>query len=286
MTNMKPLVLVAGATGMLGKQIAEALLDRGETRVRAMVRSAARAEELAPLVARGLELVEGDVQKAVVSALNNQEELIVDGQTNLLRAAERAGVRRFVPSDFSVDYRPLAMGDNFNLDMRKKFLPVLEASTVEYTLVMNGAFLDILFAPFLEMFDRENKVFRYWGDGQQKTDWTHTSDAAKYVAATVLDPRTANRALMVVGEEATYPELAAAYTAVTGEALRLEVSGTVEELRAEIARRKATAANPWGYLGLQYAWAMASGAGKLSPMNELYPEIRPMGVRAFLRSAV
>ncbi|HYO80566.1 MAG TPA: hypothetical protein VES20_04125 [Bryobacteraceae bacterium] len=36
----------------------------------------------------------------------------------MARAAERNGVRRFIPSDFSIDYRKLDFGDNDNLDMR------------------------------------------------------------------------------------------------------------------------------------------------------------------------
>lgn len=37
--TIKPIILVVGSTGMLGFKIVCALLDKGETQVRAMVRS-------------------------------------------------------------------------------------------------------------------------------------------------------------------------------------------------------------------------------------------------------
>ncbi len=268
---------------MLGQKIAEALLDRSDLSVRALVRnSAARRTDLAPLLARGVELVEGDLLtpasldaavagvSAVISAVGNQDELIYTGQLNLLHAAERHGVSRFIPSDFSVDYRQLALGDNFNLDMRKRFLPHLEASSVPYTLILNGAFLEIYNAPFLGLVNDSARQVNIWGDGEQPLDFTHTTDVARYTAATVLDPRTANQALRIAGEVLSSNQLAARLGYTT------HYKGTTEDLAARIRTKQTSATNPWAYLGDQYLWAMVSGKGKLAALdNSLYPEIVP-----------
>ncbi|MCP2342078.1 NmrA family NAD(P)-binding protein [Actinomadura rupiterrae] len=61
--STSPKVFVAGATGLLGRQIISALLDRGAP-VRALVRPTADADKKAALTAlrpRGLEVVEGDL---------------------------------------------------------------------------------------------------------------------------------------------------------------------------------------------------------------------------------
>ena len=55
----------------------------------------------------------------VVSAVGNNQ-VTVPGQKNAINAAKKRGVKRFIPSDFSADYRQLNYGDNDNLDMRKE----------------------------------------------------------------------------------------------------------------------------------------------------------------------
>ncbi|HBY63047.1 MAG TPA: aromatic alcohol reductase [Solibacterales bacterium] len=299
----QPTVLVAGITGMLGAKIVEALLAGG-AHVRALVRSLEPGGEKQRVLAgwqeRGVTLVEGDVMApdrrldaaaagadAVVSAVSNDPGLIVEGQTNLLRAAERQGVKRFIPSDFSVDYRKLDFGDNDNLDQRKSFLPVLQQSRVAHTLVLQGAFTEMLLTPFFSPYDRASHTFRYWGDGTTLMDFTTVEDTARYVAATVVDPRTENQALLVAGDQVNYRQIAEAFEAATGKALKPESQGTSAELRAWIDEKKRTANNAWEYLGQQYQWAMITGKGKLDPVqNSLYPEVRPATVRSYLAAAL
>jgi uncharacterized protein YbjT (DUF2867 family) len=213
MTN-KSTVLVAGATGMLGTKIVSALLDKGDVNVRAMVRSINDSNEknrqkIDAMKAKGATIVEGDVMQpetlltpctevdVVVSAIGNTEAT-VPGQKHLIDAAKQQGVKRFIPSDYSADYRGLDYGDNDNLDKRKEVLEYLQHSSLEYTLVLNGAFMDSL--TYLPMFDLEHQTFQYWGDGEMPLNFTTTDDTAKYVAEAAIDPSLANKALEVAGD--------------------------------------------------------------------------------------
>ncbi len=45
----------------------------------------------------------------IVSAVGNNEVAVL-GQKNLIYAAKQQGVKRFIPSDYSVDYRQLSLG--------------------------------------------------------------------------------------------------------------------------------------------------------------------------------
>lgn len=129
-------VLVAGSTGMLGSKIVSALLKKGNIDVRAMVRSsndsnAENRQKIEAMKAKGAAIVEGDLMQpetllplckgvdVVVSAVGNNE-VTVPGQKHLIDAAKQQGVKRFIPSDYSVDYRKLDYGDNDNLDKRKE----------------------------------------------------------------------------------------------------------------------------------------------------------------------
>lgn len=83
-------ILLVGATGSLGSQIALALLTKG-AKLRLLVRPGSRAK-LAADVAAASEIVENEASAfdgvyTVVSAVQGGPETIVDAQLNLLRAA-------------------------------------------------------------------------------------------------------------------------------------------------------------------------------------------------------
>ena len=298
----KTTVLVIGSTGMLGTKIVNALLDKGETEVRAMVRPGSyekddNKKDIDAIQAKGAIIVEGDLMKpdtllsvcqdvdVVVSAVGNNQ-VTVPGQKNAIDAAKKQGVKRFIPSDFSVDYRKLDYGDNDNLDMRKQVLEHLQASGLEYTLILNGAFMDIIPTPYMPQFDLENGIFKYWGDGETPVDLTTTEDTAKYVAEAVSDRELANAALSVAGEVLTMKQLKSSYEDATGKKLKEQHLGSVEELKNWIENKKQTADSPLEYIPQQYEYSMVSSKGKLDNIqNSRYPHIKPLTVKQYVEQA-
>lgn len=290
-------VLVAGATGMLGSKIVAALLDKGNIDVRAMVRSSNDSNEgnrqkIDAMKAKGATIVEGDMMQpetllpayagvdVVVSAIGNNE-VTVPGQKNLIDAAKQQDVKRFIPSDYSVDYRKLDYGDNDNLDKRKEVLEYLQHSGLAYTLVLNGAFMEFII--HMPLFDLEHQTFQYWGDGEMPMDLTTTDDTARYVAEAVSDPGLANTALEVAGDTLTSKQLKATYEAATGTKLTEKSLGNIAEMNAWIAAKKTSASSLEEYVYHQYMYAMVSGKGKLDHIeNDRYPHIKPKTVKQFL----
>ena len=290
-------VLVAGSTGMLGSKIVTALLDKGDVNVRAMVRSmddsnGENRQKVEAIKAKGAAIVEGDVMQpetllpacagvdVVVSAIGNSE-VTVPGQKNLIDAAKQQGVKRFIPSDYSVDYRKLDYGDNDNLDKRKEVFEYLQHSGLEYTLVLNGAFME--FITYMPLFDLEHQTFQYWGDGETPLDFTTTDDTAKYVAEAVSDPGLANTALEVAGDTLTSKQLKATYEGATDTKLTEKSLGSIAEMQAWITAKKASASSLEEYIFHQYIYAMVSGKGKLDQIgNDRYPHIKPLTIKQFL----
>ena len=290
-------VLVAGSTGMLGYKIVSALLDKGNLDVRAMVRrsndtNSENRKKIDSMKAKGATIVEGDAMQpetllplcagvdVVVSAIGNNE-VTVPGQKNLIDAAKQQGVKRFIPSDYSVDYRKLDYGDNDNLDKRKEVLEYLQQSGLEYTLVLNGAFMDSI--AYMPLFDFEHQIFQYWGDGETPMDFTTTDDTAKYAAEAVSDPGLVNTALEVAGDTLTAKQLKAAYEEATGTKLTEKKLGSIAEFKVWITAKKASASSLEEYVYHQYIYAMVSGKGKLDRIgNDRYPHIKPMTVKQFL----
>jgi uncharacterized protein YbjT (DUF2867 family) len=297
----KTTVLIVGITGWLGNQVAHALLDQGNATVSALVRPGAitpeKGKKISDLQARGLTTATGDLSDpaslakacegidVVVSAVQGGAEVIIEGQRNLLAAAEAAGVKRMIPSVFSVDLTQLDFQDNVNLDLRKTFDKSFASSKVAPTSVYCGGFLDVILSPRFPMIDWEKGIMRYWGDGNQPLDYTAVSDVASYTAAAVTDSGLSGKPLRVAGNSLTMTEMHRSLEKASGRSLEARSLGTVEELHLLIDEKKRTATNPWEWISLQYTWCMVSGKGKLRTLdNARYPQIRPVSVESFVRT--
>lgn len=285
---MADTVLVAGATGNLGGRIIGALKDQGAD-VRALVRTDTAAEKVDKLTQQGAEIVNVDTTDTsalaracvgagcIVSAVQGLREVIVDAQSRLLHAAIAAGVPRFIPSDYAIDYTKLPVGENRNLDLRREFQERIDGSGIAATSVLNGAFAELLTSA-MPLLDFEAREVHYWGNVDQKLDFTTMDNTAAFTAAAALDTSTP-RFLRIAGDSVSAHELAEQNGF---ELIRL---GSLDELAALIQQTRA--ANPESeqeeypdWQGMQYMHNMFSGHAKLEPLdNERYPGITWTGVQ-------
>lgn len=278
---MTMIVAVAGATGNLGTRIVKALRQRNVD-VWALVRPQADPDKLAALEATGATVVKVDLGDAaalqqalsgaevVVSALQGLREVILDTQTELLNAAVAAGVRRFIPSDYSADFTGTADEPNRNFDMRRDFAAVLDAAPIEAVSVLNGMFMDLL-AYGMPLFDLRQHSVTHWGDADQLYDLTTMDDTATATALAAIDAQ-APRYVRVAGEQISPRGLAALGEALTGVPFTLIRAGSIDELGLAIERVRAAAPESeteefprWQQM--QYIRNMASGKAKLEPVD-------------------
>jgi nucleoside-diphosphate-sugar epimerase len=295
-SHSSALIVLAGAAGDLGHRIALALLARG-AQVRALVRPGNTKPNVATLRERGAEIVEVDFKDAaaltracvgascVVSALSGLRDVIIDAQTHLLDAAVAAGVPRFIPSDFAIDFTKLPEGSNRNLDLRREFGRHLDRVPIQATSILNGMFMDLLTGQAPLVLFKIKRVL-YWGSADQPLDFTTIADTAAFTAAAALDPTTP-RYLRVAGEVATIRGLQAAASAATGQRFRLLRAGGlwVLKLMIKITRRLVPARNevfpPWQ--GMQYLHNMFTGLPKFGALdNARYPDLQWTSVREVL----
>ena len=150
-------VLVVGGTGMLGGQVVAALLSRGK-RVRALVRPASNA---APLERAGVEVARGDMMApaSLLGAMDGADavvttaagytrhskgdtaEIDTTGNRNLIDAASRVGIRRFVlTSILTCDQTPQVP----HFWHKKLAEDRLEEQGVPFVALRPGAFLDMI----------------------------------------------------------------------------------------------------------------------------------------------
>ncbi len=281
-------IILAGATGVLGSRIAAYLLQKN-IQVRALIRKGSASKEIPVLRAQGAFICEVDFNSiqeltqaclggfCVVSALSGLREVIVEVQTNLVKAAVAARVPRFIPSDYSIDFTKLPNGTNRNLDLRREFSERLAQEPIAATSVLNGMFIDLLTGEAPVILSGLKRVM-YWGDADQPLDFTTIDDTAKFTAAAALDPSTP-RYLKIAGEVSSIRELQKTATEVHQKQYRLLRLGGLGVLKTMIrATRFLTPNNeevypPWQ--GMQYLHNMLSGKPKLKPLdNNRYPGIK------------
>lgn len=281
-------IVVAGATGHLGMLIIQELLAR-HAHVKALVRRDTPLAKTAPLEKAGAVVIPVDYQnmmmltealrnvQCVVSALSGLQDVIVETQSDLLKAALNAGVPRFIPSDYCIDYTKLPNGSNRNLDLRRTFASVIDDTPIHTTSVLNGMFTDLLKDQAPLILPKLNRVI-YWGEADQPMDFTTMANTAAFTAAAALDSQ-APRFLRIAGEVATIRDLQRAASQAYGKEFQLwRIGGlgflaTMIRVMRTIAPARDEVFPPWQ--GMQYLHDMLSGLPKLDPLdNARYPEIK------------
>lgn len=290
------LVVVAGASGNLGLRIVRALGKRNLS-VRALVRENTDPSKLGKLKAAGAETIIADLKNVdktakviegascVLSSLLGLREVMVERQSDLLNAALKAGVKRFIPSDYCIDFTKLSPGDNRNLDLHREFQRIIDDTDIQATSVLNGCFMDLLTgdAPMIRF--KLHKIL-YWENAEQLLDFTTMDDTADFTAAAAADDETP-RYLKIAGEVTNAEGIAKKMTAVTGEKFGLIKAGSLENLvmMSKIAKTLTPPTDdPFpAWQGMQYFANMFDGRAKLEPLdNNRYPDLKWTSFEAFI----
>ncbi|PSN10702.1 3-beta hydroxysteroid dehydrogenase [filamentous cyanobacterium CCT1] len=203
-------VLVVGATGTLGRQIARRALDEGHE-VRCLVRSAQRAAFLREW---GVELVRGNLcrPESLPPALEGVDAIIdastarpsesvmeVDwhGKVNLIKAARDAGIKRFI--FFSIlnsekfPHVPL-------MNVKRCTEKFLAESGLNYTILQPCGFLQGLIGQYAIPVLEKQPI---WVMGEAAPiAYMDTQDIARFAVKALSVPETENRSFPLAGTRA------------------------------------------------------------------------------------
>jgi uncharacterized protein YbjT (DUF2867 family) len=224
------MILVAGATGMVGGMIVDGLLARGN-RVRALVRSAKSAEIFQ---ARGVDTALGDFKdrasldracagaEVVITTANSAsrggsdtpESVEEQGNRNLIDAARAAGVRQFVFVS--------ALGSDLNSPvplLRGKAIAeqYLRESGLTHTILMPNLYLEIWCPNIVGRAAQAGQPVTLIGEGRRQHSMISAADVAAFAVAAAGNERAYNRVLVVGGPQAvTWHDVIAAHERVQG----------------------------------------------------------------------
>ena len=212
------MILVVGATGLLGSEICGQLVARGK-RVRALARPTSDPAKTDRLRAFGAEVVPGDLRDAdslaaacqgvsaiitTASALpfayqpgaNSPQITDRDGYLSLIAAARAAGVQRFIYTSFP----PVAV--SFPLQDAKRAVEAsLRRSGLTYTILQPTFFSEVWLSPPLG-FDYSHRKATIYGDGTNTISWISYGDVARFAVAALSNPAALDATLELGGPEA------------------------------------------------------------------------------------
>lgn len=269
------MILVAGATGELGRVICRKLVERGGT-VYGMVRASSDPAAVVALEALGVTPVKADLDDpeslleacsgcdSVVSGMtamarpgDSIERVDRDGQVALVTAAAEEGVERFVYVSYSG-----VIGKDDPLTLAKRTVErTLKHSGMTWTVLRPSYFMESWFSPALG-FDIGKGAARIYGEGREPISWVARDDVAEFAAEAVDSEEARNATIEIGGPEALSPlEAVAVFESLTGRRFAVE-SVPEEALRVQLGAAADAHARSMVALMLAYA------RGNSIPMDE------------------
>ncbi len=277
------MILVAGATGVLGSEVVRSLTARGE-QVRAMVRTTSAPEKVERLRMLGAEIVTADVKEprtllaacAGVSGVISTITTIVtsqpgdsfeatdgEGTKSLIDAAEASGVSKFVFVSFDTSKTP----DNPLSSAKTAAEDHLKASGLDYTILHGSLFCESWLGPML-FADPVAGTAKVYGKGTDKIRYVAVADVAEFAVQSLTAPLARNATIDVVGpEEISQRDAVRIFEDAFGKKFTV-----VEIPEATLEAQWNSAPNPWDrtFAGLMLGVARGFGS-EMKPSFEAFP---------------
>ncbi|KAH9319821.1 hypothetical protein KI387_021590 [Taxus chinensis] len=206
-------ILIIGATGYIGRHVANASLAQGHPTFLLVRESTSTNPEKAQLLdsfkSKGATIIHGslDDYTSLVEAIKKADVVIstvggaqIADQFNVIKAIKEAGnIKRFFPTEFSNDFdrhhavEPLKS----SFDLKVKVRRAIEAAGIPYTYVSANTFAGY-FLPNLSQLGLtappRDKIVIY-GDGNSKAVYVKEEDIGTFTIKAVDDPRTLSKIL-------------------------------------------------------------------------------------------
>ncbi|XP_057821826.2 phenylcoumaran benzylic ether reductase IRL1 [Cryptomeria japonica] len=206
-------ILIIGATGYIGRHVANAALAQGHPTFLLVRESTTSNPEKAQLLesftSKGATLVHGSIDDyaSLVEAVKKVDVVIstvgaeqIADQFTLIKAIKAVGtVKRFFPSEFGIDvdrhHAEEPMKSMF--DLKVKLRRTIEAESIPYTYVVPNSFAGYFLSNIAQLgltAPPRDKVVIY-GDGTSKSVYSKEEDIGTFTIKAVDDPRTLNKIL-------------------------------------------------------------------------------------------
>ncbi len=195
--TMSTTIGVAGITGKLGSLVTQNLLLHPSAHVRGLCRDKSKLPDSIRSNPR-ISIVEGDSSNveaarsavrgcsAVICCYLGSNDLMIEGQKVLIDACIAENVPRYIPSDYTLDYRPLQPKDIPSKEPMFRIVEYLEGKSIKVVHLLIGCFVQTWWT-FLGIWHPEEYKLTFWGTGDDKWEFSTYNNAAQRVAEVALD---------------------------------------------------------------------------------------------------
>ena len=227
------MILVAGATGVLGSKICRRLRASGKS-VRGLARVTSAADTVANLERHGVEVVRGDLKdrKSLDVACEGAEVVISTvsaittaqpgdsfdatdnaGTIALIDASKSAGASQFIFVSFDTTSVP----DAPLITAKREAEAHLERSGLIYTILHPGYFMESWLGPFL-FADPAAGTVRVYGTGTGPLSFVAVADVAEVAVRCVKNPEAYNATIAFAGDRVSQRDAIQMFEAAFGKA--------------------------------------------------------------------
>jgi dTDP-4-dehydrorhamnose reductase len=292
-SNQLKKIVIAGGTGSVGQNIVDAIVATGKYSVVVFSRRPSPNLET-----KGVAIVSVDYNDhnqlvralqgvhTVISCIADMNESCRDSQLALLKASVAADVKRFAPSEWAGPSDKNTAID-FYTKIKKPVVDAVKNSGIEYTLFLNGLFMDYFATPqksnsYLQpmVFGVDINKCTAWfaGTGDEPINVTLLEDVAKFVAAS-LELEKWEAYSGVIGSRTSWNEIIRLGEKVRGQKFDVQRQ-TIEEM---LATRNP---QPTDLLENLYQDAMVQFAqGEVeyqATLNECFPHFKLTNIEEFI----
>ncbi|KAJ0331470.1 hypothetical protein COL922a_011887 [Colletotrichum nupharicola] len=311
----KTSVAIVGATGETGHFIIDALLESD-----AFITT---NQKYTDLRSRGIKVIAVELtgpEDALVEALANIDVVIstvsvasFKDQIPLAKAAKKAGVKRFVPSEFAMVIPPKGVHDLQDmvqmLSSSKKtdVLNEIKRLHLPWTVINVGWWYAGLLPRLASgrtdyirpaaLFPEQNFVP---GDGEAVCSMIDSRDVGRYVARIIQDPRTLNKQVLASNFAPKLNELYGLMEEISGEKIEKtylsakDIEGQIQQSREKIAAGQSDYMTQVGLMMSQYQYS--AGRHDNTPeyaeylgyllTTDLYPDFKQITYREFFQEVL
>lgn len=205
-------------------------------------------------------------------------------QIKITRAVLEAGVKRYFPWQFGVNYNVVGKGSGQPVwDEQYDVRTLLrEQIATEWVIISTGMFTSFLFEPAFDVVNLSKNTINALGSWDTQVTVTTPADIGRLTTAIYLQqPRVRNEVIFIAGETTSYRKLADTVERVTQKCFSkkvLTLPTLLEQLRS----------NPDDGM-LRYRAAFARGDGMWWPMNKTWNaqnNIPTQDIASWLKSSI
>lgn len=282
------MILITGATGQLGKAVANYLLAENAAGLAVFVRDTSKVQDL---IEKGVEVRVGsyDDYNSMLVAFNGVDKLyFVSGSDigkrtkqheNVVKAAKEAGVAHIVYTSFirndETEKSPIAMVAESHIKAEEW----IKESGMNYTILKHNIYMDMIPMFIGDQLFETGSI--YLPAGETKVAFTLRDDMAFVGARILLSEGHENKVYDITNESAvTFSEIASVISKLAGKEIQY-VSPSAEEYIKTLTG----AGVPIEFAGFYAAFAEAFKQGEFSLTNnqfEILAGRKPVSVNQFL----